>query len=374
MFGSLKKKLKKTIDKASEKFKKKKKPKEAEEPKESEEKPKKPKKPESKIKTRETKKPKEPKVEKKKSLEPKTKVKKKKKPKPKKKKSGILAKAGITEKELKEKDIEPVVKDLENTLLQNDVALETVDDISSNLKKELIGKRIRRGKTEKIITDAVKTSVLRVMKQDQIDLRKKIQNNDGPYTIVFLGFNGSGKTTTMAKIAHKYKEFNPVFAAGDTFRSAAIEQLEKHGKNLGVEVVKHDYGSDPAAVVYDAKKYGRKHDSGIVLADTAGRSHEDINLMDELKKIIRVNEPDLKLLVLDSLTGNDIYQQAKKFNEAVGVDGIILTKADVYDKGGAVLSAANTVGRPILYIGTGQDYDDIEEFNPEKIVDRLFSE
>ncbi len=178
-------------------------------------------------------------------------------------------------------------------------------------------------------------------------------------------------TTNLSKMASMMKEYRPVLAAADTFRAASIEQLEEHGRRLGMKVVKHTYGSDSASVIFDAKKHAMASGSRLVLADTAGRSHANVNLMDELKKICRVNKPDMKILVLDSLTGNDIYDQVKLFNDAVGIDGIILSKADVYDKGGAALSAAHTSKKPILYLGTGQNYGDLKEFDPEEIVKNL---
>ena len=214
-------------------------------------------------------------------------------------------------------------------------------------------------------------AMLDVMRQEKIDLADKIGKKDGPFTIIFVGFNGVGKTTNLCKLAYKLKEYKPILAAADTFRAASIEQLEEHGKRLGLRVVKHTYGADSAAVIFDAKKHAAASGSKLVLADTAGRSHSNVNLMDELKKVVRVNNPDMKILVLDSVTGNDIYDQCKLFNDAVGVDAIILTKADVYERGGAALSAAYTLKKPILYVGIGQNYDDLKEFNPEEIVKNL---
>jgi len=169
----------------------------------------------------------------------------------------------------------------------------------------------------------------------------------------------------------KSRGISCVFAAADSWRAAAIEQLEVHGKNLDIPVIKHKYGADPAAVIFDAVKHAESKKVDVVLADTAGRSHSNANLMDELKKIIKVNKPDLKILVLDALTGNDIYDQCRLFNDAVGVDGMILTKADVYEKGGAALAASHTINKPIIYMGVGQNYEDLEKFDPEKIAERL---
>ena len=277
----------------------------------------------------------------------------------------------VTEKKLTEGEIEKILREINIALLENDVAVEVAERISEDVKRELAGAVVKRGRVEDTINDALRHAMLGVMKQEEINIDKQIRDKDGPFTIMMVGFNGTGKTTTLAKLAHKLKEYNPILAAADTFRAASIEQLEEHGKRLGLRVVKHTYGADSAAVIFDAKKHAAATGSRLVLADTAGRSHSNVNLMDELKKVARVNNPDLKILVLDSVTGNDIYDQCNLFNEAVGVDAIILTKADVYEKGGAALSAAYTLKKPILYIGTGQNYDDLKEFKPDEIVKNL---
>ncbi|MFH0836793.1 MAG: signal recognition particle-docking protein FtsY [Candidatus Aenigmatarchaeota archaeon] len=286
-----------------------------------------------------------------------------------KEKKGFFTKIG--EKVLSENDIKDIIHDIHHALLENDVALEVADCITNDLRKELIGKTISRGKTEEVIEKAMHSAVLGVLNQEKIDLDNMLKEAKEPILMIFLGFNGAGKTTTLARIAHRYEKYKPVIAAGDTFRAASIEQLEEHSKNLKVDLVKHRYGADSAAVIFDAKKHAVAIGSKLVLADTAGRAHTNANLMDELKKICRVNKPDIKVLVLDALTGNDIYDQAKLFDQAVGVDAIILTKTDVYEKGGSALSAAYTIKKPILFIGTGQGYDDLKEFNPEEIVKNL---
>ena len=277
----------------------------------------------------------------------------------------------ITEKRLSESEMERILKELNIALLENDVAVEVAERISDDVKRELAGAIVKRGKVEDVIKEALMHAMLDVMRQEKIDLADKIGKKDGPFTIIFVGFNGVGKTTNLCKLAYKLKEYEPILAAADTFRAASIEQLEEHGKRLGLRVVKHTYGADSAAVIFDAKKHAAASGSKLVLADTAGRSHSNMNLMDELKKVVRVNNPDMKILVLDSVTGNDIYDQCKLFNDAVGVDAIILTKADVYERGGAALSAAYTLKKPILYVGIGQNYDDLKEFNPEEIVKNL---
>ena len=212
-----------------------------------------------------------------------------------------------------------------------------------------------------------------IIDQGRIDIEKLIRDarkSGKPLLMVFLGFNGSGKTTSIAKTASylKKKGFKPILAAGDTFRAASIEQLEVHGERVGVKVIKHQYGSDSAAVIFDAVKYAQKNKLDVILADTAGRAHTDRNLMDELKKVVRVNSPDLKVLVVDSLTGNDAVEQARQFHGAVGVDCVVMTKTDVNPRGGSILSVVHTIRKPILFLGTGQEYDKVELFSPRKFV------
>ncbi len=277
----------------------------------------------------------------------------------------------VSEKTLTEKDIENILKELRMALLENDVAFPVVEKLCDDVKQSLLNKGVKRTKVDETIKESLRNSMLEVMQAGTIDLNEKIKSKK-PFVILFLGFNGTGKTTTIAKFANMFmKDYKIVLAAGDTFRAASIEQLEEHAKKLGLPIIKHKYGADSAAVIFDAIKYAKAHAIDIVLADTAGRSHSNVNLMDELKKICRVNKPDLKILILDSLTGNDIYEQSKQFDEAVGIDAIILTKADVYEKGGAALSASYTIKKPILFLGTGQEYSCLQEFKPKEIVDNL---
>lgn len=296
------------------------------------------------------------------------------KPQEEKVEKGIIdkIKKKITEKKIEEDDVKDLLKDLEMSLISSDVAVGVTDKIVNDLRNNLVGKFIKRGEIEGIIKKSFKDSILEILNVESFNLLDKTKTKK-PYLIVFLGFNGSGKTTTIARIGHLLKKngFSCVFAAADCFRAASIEQLEEHGKKLGIEVIKHKYGADPAAVIFDAVKHAKSKDIDVVLADTAGRTHTNVNLMDELKKIIKVNKPDLKILVVDALTGNDVYDQCKTFNDAVGVDALIITKADVYEKGGATLSASFTIKKPILYLGVGQEYDDLERFDSNKIVEKL---
>ncbi len=284
----------------------------------------------------------------------------------------------ITERKITEDDFNSIVDELKITLLQNDVAFEVVEKIVDDMKKELVGKSVKRGKVQDVIIKSLKNALLDVLKQEWIDVEKvieKCKNEGRPALILFVGFNGVGKTTTLAKLGFmlKNKGHKVVFAAGDTFRAASIEQLEFHGKLLDIPVIKHKYGADSAAVIFDAVKHAKAKGYDVVLADTAGRSHSNVNLMDELKKVVRVNNPDFKILVIDSLTGNDAVEQARRFDDAVGIDGIILTKFDVNDRGGAALSVGYITKKPILYVGVGQDYPELMKFEPEFIVNELLA-
>jgi fused signal recognition particle receptor len=202
-----------------------------------------------------------------------------------------------------------------------------------------------------------------------IDLLEEAKKSK-PFVVCFIGINGSGKTTTIAKVANYLKKngLSVILAAADTFRAAAIDQLQEHADKLGVKLIKHDYGSDPAAVAFDAVKHAKSLDKDVVLVDTAGRLHSNVNLMDELSKVVRVAKPDLKLFVGESITGNDCVEQAQKFNEAIGIDGIVLSKADIDEKGGAALSVSYVTKKPILFLGIGQEYDDLEVFDKEKML------
>ncbi len=278
----------------------------------------------------------------------------------------------ISTSKLTEEDFNEIFEEFEMTLLENNVALEAVDKIKENLGEKLIGQRVKKTEAEARVLQALKDSILSILIEPE-DLIKKIQEKKGIFTIVFFGINGTGKTTSIAKIAHFLKEKNikSVLAAADTFRAASIEQLKIHGDNLGTPVVHQQYGSDPASVAFDAKKYAEKHGIKVVLIDTAGRMYTKENLLKEMGKIIKVAEPDLKIFVGESITGNDAVEQAKKFNEAVGIDGIILSKADVDEKAGAILSVSQVTGKPIYFLGTGQEYKDLEVFSKKMVLKNL---
>ena len=281
----------------------------------------------------------------------------------------------VTTTRISEDKFEQMFRDLEVTLLENNVAVEVIDRIKADLKESLVETPIQRGKVEDAIRKALRSSIEGLF-TTAYDLKEKIREKSAekkPCKIMFVGINGSGKTTTIAKIAKLLQEnrLKVVIAASDTFRAAAIHQLQEHADRLGVKLIKHDYGSDPAAVAFDAIKYAEAHGIDVVLIDTAGRLHSNVNLMAEMEKVARVAKPDLKIFVGESITGNDCVEQARSFNNAIGIDGIILAKADVDEKGGAAISVSYVTKKPILYLGTGQEYDDLEPFSAEAVVDSL---
>ncbi|MEK6920058.1 MAG: signal recognition particle-docking protein FtsY, partial [Thermoproteota archaeon] len=194
-----------------------------------------------------------------------------------------------------------------------------------------------------------------------------------PLIIVFVGINGTGKTTSIAKLAYilQKRGRTAILASSDTYRSGAIEQLEEHARRIGVRMIKHQYGADPAAVAFDAVNYARAHGVNAVLVDTAGRMGTNTNLLEEMKKIVRVTKPDLTILVVDALTGNDAMEQGKVFSQAVRIDGIILAKLDADVKGGSAISLSYVMGKPVTLVGTGQTYDDLESFQPEAVVKNM---
>ncbi len=288
-----------------------------------------------------------------------------------KKKISKVIKEKITTKRISDKKFDDIFWDLEIALLENNVSVEVIDKIKSDLKEKIVDKPIERKKVGNIILDSLKETIDDLFIEN-IDILKKIESKK-PFVILFVGINGSGKTTTIAKIANLLKEKNmtSVMVAADTWRAAAIQQLEEHGKKLGVKVIKHDYGADPAAVAFDGIKHAESKNLDVVLIDTAGRMHSNVNLQEEMKKIVRVANPDMKIFVGESITGNDAVNQAQKFDDSIDIDGIILTKFDVDDKGGAPLSISYVTKKPILFIGKGQNYSDLKIFDKKDVLDNL---
>jgi fused signal recognition particle receptor len=290
-------------------------------------------------------------------------------------KSGIFS--FVRHRTISEKDIDDILFELEMALLEGDVAMDVAEEIIKSVKENLVGRKIkRRNDVSDFTKEALKKAIENILDIEGKDITLLIEEakkTGEPLKIMFVGINGTGKTTTIAKISTYYmgKGYTPVIAASDTFRAGAIEQLTHHADKLGVKIIKHKKGADPAAVAYDAVEHAKAKGKELVLVDTAGRMQTNINLMDEMKKIKRVIKPDLIIYVGDALTGNDSVEQAQKFNDAVGIDGIILTKADADAKGGAALSIGYVIQKPILFLGTGQSYSDIMEFKPEWMVEQI---
>ncbi len=286
-----------------------------------------------------------------------------------------------TTKELTDKNLSDAVWELQLVLIQNDVAVEVAEHICELTKEKILGSRTGRLENlTKLFRTAVHDSVIEVLTPeyplDLLEFAKKRRDEGDTTTILFVGVNGTGKTTTLAKLAYLYKKngFSVVIAAGDTFRAGSIEQLEKHAEKLEIRIIKQDYGSDAAAVAYDAVAHAKARHIDVVLIDSAGRMQSNKNLIQEMKKMARVAEPDLKIFVGDALAGNDALSQAKEFNDAIGIDGAILTKIDADPSGGAALSVAFITGRPVVYVGIGQGYEDLQRFDPEWLAQRLMSE
>lgn len=284
----------------------------------------------------------------------------------------------ISKGELTDKDIDKMMWELQLQLIANDVAVDVANKICLELKDRLKGETAPRfGDRAAPVKEALRASIESVMvTHDEVDLLKlasKKRAEGKPLVVMFVGINGTGKTTTIAKVAKLLmgRGLKVIIASGDTYRAGAIEQLDEHARRLGVRVVKHDYGADPAAVCFDAVQHAAARGIDAVLIDTAGRMQTNRNLMDELRKIKRVVQPDLTVMVVDALIGNDAVQQAETFNAQVGFDAAILTKVDADAKGGSSLSVSYVTGKPIIYVGTGQGYDDLQRFDAEWFADKI---
>ncbi len=284
----------------------------------------------------------------------------------------------IKTKELREEDLEPILDELIIELVESDVAYDVAQEIANLLKQKLVGTRIpRMSSVKEYVIKALEDTLYEVLSRNwkSIDVFTEASKlRPGQVMVLtFFGVNGVGKTTTIAKFAYRFKKMGvtPVIAASDTFRAGAQEQLRQHAEKLSVPFIGGRYGADPASVAYDAVEYARSRGYRVVLVDTAGRMHTDHDLMEELRKVVRVVEPDYKVLIVDALTGNDAVEQARFFDEAVGVDFIVLTKVDADVKGGTAVSVAHAISKPILYVGTGQRYEDLEPFDPRTFARKI---
>ncbi|HVZ62463.1 MAG TPA: signal recognition particle-docking protein FtsY [Candidatus Nitrosotalea sp.] len=289
-----------------------------------------------------------------------------------------VAAKSFGEKELKEKDVDEVLFELEVALLESDVATEVIDSLKEDLKKQLVGSTVNKDKIAEVVKQELRTSISNMFdKAGHVDILSNIQKKkekNEPYIISFMGINGTGKTTTIAKVANFLREnkYSVVIAAADTYRAGAIEQISEHGKRLNVKVIAQNYGSDPAAVSRDAVLYAKSHKIDCILIDTAGRMQTSKNLMDQISKINKVVNPDLKLFVGDSLAGNDTVSQAREFYNYTKFDGAILTKSDADARGGAAISIVKVTSSPILYLGVGQEYKDLKLFDKDVFLETLF--
>ena len=302
---------------------------------------------------------------------------KQKKPVPKESGPSVEGMVGSSGKKIKEDPLDDLLDELEVILLESDVAYPVVQDIILGVRDNLVNKKYGRQYTlEEVVEAAVKESVRSVLKVNEFDFDEWIEKQDRPTVMMFVGINGTGKTTTIAKIAKRLTDDGKsvVIAACDTFRAGAIEQLSIHAERLGVKIVKQGQDADPSAVAFDAIEHARSKRKDVVLLDTAGRMQTNNNLIDEMKKIARISKPALKIFVGDALAGNDAIEQAKVFDAAIGIDAIVLTKIDTDAKGGAALSIAHTIGKPIAFVSDGQEYDDLQVFDSNWMLDRLFEE
>jgi len=289
---------------------------------------------------------------------------------------GLVEKVATTQ--LKADQIRPIMQDFQLELVENDVAFSVADHICAEMEKRLDGVQVKRLEDRKqVVRDSLRSVLLEILTPSErisfLELAEKKRQLKEPFVVVFVGINGTGKTTSIAKVAALLMKrgFSVVLACADTYRAGSIEQLEEHARRLGVRIIKHTYGSDSAAVAFDAISHARAHGINVVLIDTAGRIQTDRNLMAELGKVKRVIKPDLTVLTVDSLTGNDAVMQAEEFHKSVGIDATILTKTDADIKGGSALSVTYVTKKPVLFIGTGQRYEDLEEFKPERFTDMI---
>jgi fused signal recognition particle receptor len=274
---------------------------------------------------------------------------------------------------IKDVDVDGLLQDFNLSLLEADVTLPVAQKLCDDIKGRLVGKEITGSEDiQALFHSAMREGLLDVLKQQKIDLMERARKKK-PFIILFVGPNGQGKTSMIAKLANHLKKqgMSCVISASDTFRAAAIEQIETLAGRVGIKVIKHKYGADPAAVAFDAIEHAKANSIDCVLIDTAGRSDLNINLMEQMKKIARVAKPDLKIYVGEALAGHAAVEEAMAFNNAIGIDGIIMTKVDCDVRGGSLLSVSNTIQKPILFIGTGQAMEDIQSFDPQWFVDRV---
>jgi fused signal recognition particle receptor len=278
---------------------------------------------------------------------------------------------------IEEEDLEEPLWNLEMALLESDVEMSVAEQILDTVREKMLGESRKQVETTgELVESALHDALLDVIAVGQFDFEERIAEADKPVTIVFTGVNGVGKTTSIAKLSEWLADrgYSSVLANGDTYRAGANEQIAEHADRLDRELISHDQGGDPAAVIYDGVEYAAANDVDVVLGDTAGRLHTSDDLMAQLEKIDRVVDPDMTLFVDEAVAGQDAVNRAKEFDDAAEIDGAILTKADADSSGGAAISVAYVTGKPILFLGTGQGYDDLTLFEPEALVESLLDE
>lgn len=283
--------------------------------------------------------------------------------------------------ELTPEKIKNILDEFKTKLLENDVALTVTDKIAEDIARKIDGMRVKRFEDKrKIVEEAVEKTLLEILSKGEsielLSLAEKRRRERKPLTIIFAGINGTGKTTTIGKLTKLFLNhgFSVILACSDTYRAGAIEQLEEHARRLNVRMIKHEYGSDAASVAFDAVAHAEAKGFNVVMVDTAGRMETNRNLMEEMRKIVRVVKPDLTVFIGDALTGNDAIMQAEEFNKYTSIDASILTKMDADAKGGAAISIAYITGKPIIYLGVGSNYEDLIPFNPEIFIEKLLKE
>ena len=286
----------------------------------------------------------------------------------------------ISQKELSDQDISKILDEFLLALVENNVAYSVAKQICDNLHEKLKATQFRRfTDSTQPAKEVLREVLLELLKgsgeESFYNVLNECKNAHKPAIILFVGVNGTGKTSSIAKVGHLLlrKGFSAIVAAADTYRTGSIEQIEEHARRIGIKTIKHDYGADAAAVAFDAVNYAIAHGTNVVLIDTAGRMQTNKNLLEEMKKIARVSKPNLTILVVDSLTGNDAVEQGRSFSSAVNIDGVVLTKLDADAKGGSAISIAAIMGKPILFATVGQNYEDLVSFEPEQMVEKIIS-
>lgn len=273
----------------------------------------------------------------------------------------------VSGEEIRKSEIE---ENIRNVLLESDVSFDTSDRIIEELTEFI--SRVKKRITKDEVMVALKDSLTGILEENRSDF-DILAPGKKPFVILFLGINGTGKTTTVARLANYLKKNNKrvVIAASDTFRAGAIEQLSILSERVGVNLIKHEAGSDPASVAFDAIEHANARNLDYVLIDSAGRMQTNKNLIEEMKKMKRVAKPDMTILVLDAMIGQDAVYQAETFNKETPFDAVILTKLDTDARGGAILTISDQLKKPILFIGVGQEMDDIQPFDPEWYLERI---